>query len=62
MIKLQKNSLYIVVASSLLLLFCLVYQGTYSYFAVGVTDKREDQNMNSHKYSPVLYDIGENIH
>lgn len=44
MIKLQKNSLYIVVASSLLLLFCLVYQGTYSYFAVGVTDKREDQN------------------
>jgi len=39
----KKNAIYIVVASSLMILFCLVYQTTYSYFAVGHNDTRGEK-------------------
>ena len=42
----RKNAMYIVVASSLMILFCLVYQGTFSYFAVEFRDDRTDKKAN----------------
>lgn len=43
----QKASLYIVVSSAVMILFCLVYIGTYSYFVAGITDNRtsDDHSM-----------------
>ncbi len=42
----RKNALYIVVVSSLIILFCLVYQGTYSYFSREFQDNRPQNNAN----------------
>jgi len=40
----QKASLYIVVSSAIMILFCLVYVGTYSYFVAGINDNRTDKD------------------
>ena len=29
----KQNAIYIVVASALMILICIIYQGTYSYFS-----------------------------
>lgn len=42
----RKNAMYIVVVSSLMILFCLVYQGTYSYFSRGFQDNRVENKAN----------------
>ena len=42
----RKNAMYIVGVSSLTILFCLVYQGTYSYFSRGFQDNRKTTDAN----------------
>ena len=42
----KHSSLYIVVASSLMILFCLVYQGTYAYFVGQATTSDHETNTN----------------
>jgi len=36
----KKYAMYIVVSSALMILFCLIYQGTYSYFVIGLSNEK----------------------
>jgi len=52
----QKN-IYIVVASSIMILFCLVYQGVYSYFSASIVDNRGENGGNTSITAPDLKDL-----
>lgn len=53
----DKKRIYVVVASAVMILFCIVYAGTYAYFTAGVKDTRPEENKTSTMKTAELQDM-----